>query len=398
MYKKLNFLKKRQLLVLLVSVFISFSAITAAYTDLGNAAYKGDENLVRVLIDEGVDVNIREDVTGGTALMSASMSGHRRIVEILINSDADMNAKNDYGMTALHWASSEGHKEVVELLISQGANINIIDNYGRNALNLARNKGHTDIVNILKKSNNVIVKTDDSSTTSSESFSLYKKYFEEDELIELVKQNPTESNYNSLSELRLRYATQFYKKWTTTSNKEYYEKALVYANSATWLNNNNDKAFALLGALYMQADKDPDALELATNAFVEALIINPDNPVVQAQLANVLKFQGRYWSAIEVFEDLFDSNEKTITSANTASLAECYAWDKRIETGVEYFAKLEKKHPNNDNPLIAYSVLLKHNDQLDLARTKLNKLIQSSSIGNTQKTYANYLLDRWSRQ
>ena len=75
---------------------------------------------VEYLLSLGVDV----DTLGKnnmTALHQASIFNHKDAASLLINNGADIQAEDDNGMTCLHFARSE---EMVEYLISKGANVN----------------------------------------------------------------------------------------------------------------------------------------------------------------------------------------------------------------------------------------------------------------------------------
>ena len=80
--------------------------------------------------------------------------GHREICELLIlNSNIDINVKtNNNGGTALQWAAYRGHRAICELLISN-SNIDIsIDsenNEGSTASQLALAMGHNHLAHIL---------------------------------------------------------------------------------------------------------------------------------------------------------------------------------------------------------------------------------------------------------
>ena len=68
-------------------------------------------------------MEVREN-NGGTALMAASVKGHQEIVKLLLANGADVNAKANTGDTVLSLVSKFGDKEVKEikeLLISAGA-------------------------------------------------------------------------------------------------------------------------------------------------------------------------------------------------------------------------------------------------------------------------------------
>ena len=109
--------------------------ITAIYAEAGisdkkakliQASEKGDFTDVQAMLTDGADINateVREDngvyVRGLTALMMASANGHTEIVKLLLDKGADVNVKNTYGITALFTASVHGHTEIVKLLLDK---------------------------------------------------------------------------------------------------------------------------------------------------------------------------------------------------------------------------------------------------------------------------------------
>lgn len=93
---------------------------------LSAAARKGDAVAVKVLLDEGVDVNTKFRYNA-TALSFAADRGHVEVVKLLIARGADVNAKDTfYNATPLTWAIDPAmgrkpeHLEVVRLLLSKG--------------------------------------------------------------------------------------------------------------------------------------------------------------------------------------------------------------------------------------------------------------------------------------
>ncbi|CAI6334359.1 unnamed protein product [Periconia digitata] len=88
------------------------------------AAFEGLYYLVKTLIGDGADVNLR-DVHLGHALQAASYRGHEDIVRMLLDHGANVNMENGYYGTALQAASAGGHHGVVQTLLARGADPNV---------------------------------------------------------------------------------------------------------------------------------------------------------------------------------------------------------------------------------------------------------------------------------
>jgi hypothetical protein len=97
------------------------------------AASDGHTDLVRELINQGVDVNSKNS-SGFTALIIASQAGYIETIKALLAAGADVNARNIEGETALYYAALHGRYEVVKELISAGADVNLKAYGGRTPL------------------------------------------------------------------------------------------------------------------------------------------------------------------------------------------------------------------------------------------------------------------------
>ena len=90
------------------------------------------ENLeiIRLLIDKGADVNVKDD-NENTPL---HLSTNRKISELLIGQGADVNAKDYSGGTPLHSIIFNEDKDLVALLITNGADLNSMNEDGQTPL------------------------------------------------------------------------------------------------------------------------------------------------------------------------------------------------------------------------------------------------------------------------
>ena len=95
----------------------------------------GRTDVVKVLIDNGADVNAKDD-SGDTPLHWAAFTGARKITRMLIAAGADVNAKDSEGWTPLHMAALHGQGRIVRMLLAAGADPNISDNRKRIAADL----------------------------------------------------------------------------------------------------------------------------------------------------------------------------------------------------------------------------------------------------------------------
>jgi hypothetical protein len=116
----------------LAILFVSALALAQAPAltkaeQLQDAARKGDAATVKKLLDDGVDVNTRFRYNA-TALFYACDHGHLEVVKVLLDKGADLAVKDTfYGFTPLALATGPAqkkkpeHAEIAKLLIAKGA-------------------------------------------------------------------------------------------------------------------------------------------------------------------------------------------------------------------------------------------------------------------------------------
>ncbi|MDB2414337.1 ankyrin repeat domain-containing protein [Rickettsiales bacterium] len=104
------------------------------YKDLNNntllykAVLKGNTRIVKILIENGADVNLICGKMWETPLYIAVKKGNEEISTLLIENGANVNALNLYKESPLHWAAFFCQEEIALKLIDNGADVNIIDN------------------------------------------------------------------------------------------------------------------------------------------------------------------------------------------------------------------------------------------------------------------------------
>ena len=87
---------------------------------LFKAAREGDVDVVKELLDAGLDVNTA-NAYGANALMFACSRGQVEVVKLLLERGADPNAKDTfYSATAMAWAAMKQHTDCAVLLLKSG--------------------------------------------------------------------------------------------------------------------------------------------------------------------------------------------------------------------------------------------------------------------------------------
>ena len=91
------------------------------------------------------------NIAGLSALHIAATKGFDDVVRLLIMSGADMNLQTTVErQTALHLSSWNAMKTVVETLVKFGVQTNVLDYMNNTALDLARKKRYVDIIDLLE--------------------------------------------------------------------------------------------------------------------------------------------------------------------------------------------------------------------------------------------------------
>lgn len=106
------------------------SIIAAPKTDIQTAIMSDNLEVVQQHIAAGTDINIKDQMSGSTPLISAATFGKIAIVKALIEAKANLSVTNNDGTTALHVAAFFCQVEIVQLLIDAKADKTLKNNFG----------------------------------------------------------------------------------------------------------------------------------------------------------------------------------------------------------------------------------------------------------------------------
>ena len=117
---------------------------TKLNSKLVKAVELGKIGKIKVLLEEGADVNVR-DVTSWTPLhIAINQSGiavnyirNLELIKLLIAKGANINVTDYEGMTPLHFTAYAGDIKIAKLLIKEGADVNATGHHRWTPLHLA---------------------------------------------------------------------------------------------------------------------------------------------------------------------------------------------------------------------------------------------------------------------
>lgn len=97
--------------------------------DIQAAIVSGNLEAVKQHIEAGTDINMKDQMSGSTPLITAATFGRTAIVKALFDANADLDIKNNEGSTALHAAAFFCRIEIVQMLLDAGADKTIKNNH-----------------------------------------------------------------------------------------------------------------------------------------------------------------------------------------------------------------------------------------------------------------------------
>lgn len=121
---------------------LGFGRYFADWSALHILAYFGIVGKAKRLIEQGANVNDRDNQLGITPLHCAVHRCHEEMVELLLENKINLNATCNEGNTALHVAAQQGHRKLIKLLLQHRINSRTANRQGTTALQLAVGTTH----------------------------------------------------------------------------------------------------------------------------------------------------------------------------------------------------------------------------------------------------------------
>ncbi|KAJ0065952.1 hypothetical protein NL108_000195 [Boleophthalmus pectinirostris] len=110
------------------------------------AVLHGHENLARMLLNAGADINAMDNKSGQSPLMHAVESNNVNMVHFLIESGCDVNSQSYSRNTALHCACGRGQVDTVRLLLKNGADSGLKNYHNDTPVMVTTNKKIADVI------------------------------------------------------------------------------------------------------------------------------------------------------------------------------------------------------------------------------------------------------------
>lgn len=115
-----------QTILVMVGILMGIGSLQARDVDFLFSAQEGDLEVMKAMVEDGMDVNYRGLFRERTAIEEAAGKGHLEVVEYLIEQGAEVDIPDHFGYTALHKAALGGYDAIVKLLIEKKANVNAV--------------------------------------------------------------------------------------------------------------------------------------------------------------------------------------------------------------------------------------------------------------------------------
>lgn len=110
-----------------------------------------DRSMVNELLKQGANPDIKDRVSGETAMMRSAARGDAFNVELILAYEGQIDLEDGNGETALIKAVQGGYFNVVKLLLDNNADIDLADYTGLSAFDYARNGRDKRILKLIEE-------------------------------------------------------------------------------------------------------------------------------------------------------------------------------------------------------------------------------------------------------
>ena len=104
---------------------------------------------IRTMLENGADPNISAKC--GTPLRTAAFAGNLEVVRLLLDYGADVNEDKPHSQTALKISCKNRNPTITMLLLERGADPNLRSKHGETCLGFAERAGRADLVELFEK-------------------------------------------------------------------------------------------------------------------------------------------------------------------------------------------------------------------------------------------------------
>ena len=170
-------------------------------TTIFEAAEKGDATRVIELLDQGGDVNARND-DDATPLCMAAYTGDLAMAKLLVERGANVDAMTEVGQTALTYTAVQGAVDVAKLLLEHGADVDVPNQTGNTPLAQAAYNGYFDLVELFLD-NGAEVNAKNKTNNTPVYWAVYEDHFEIVGLLLTRGANPNVTNDKARTPLSL---------------------------------------------------------------------------------------------------------------------------------------------------------------------------------------------------